>query len=185
MPSQVGSSAISCVHWVIARTKTRSKKSSSGVTGLPRASPDSPGARATCDRSPSVANVGRRSGPPMPTPGSVRPQGGLAGRHLALEVMSATPAVHGDLDAWRALPAAQQPDWPDPAQCAPVAAELAAQPPLVFAGECDQLKERLAAVAARRGVRAAGRRLRRDVRRRRTPTPSAASSRPCCRWRSC
>ena len=31
-PSQVGSSAISAVHWVIARTKTRSKKSSSGVT---------------------------------------------------------------------------------------------------------------------------------------------------------
>ncbi len=31
-PSQVGSAAISAVHWVSARTKTRSKKSSSGVT---------------------------------------------------------------------------------------------------------------------------------------------------------
>src|SRR5215211_579969 len=32
MPSQVGSCAIKAVHCVIARTKTRSKKSSSGVT---------------------------------------------------------------------------------------------------------------------------------------------------------
>ena len=53
----------------------------------------------------------------------------------------------GDLDTWRELPAAQQPDWPDPAQVDAVTAELAAQPPLVFAGECDQLKDRLAAVA--------------------------------------
>ncbi|MEU9845216.1 3-deoxy-7-phosphoheptulonate synthase, partial [Actinomadura sp. NPDC048032] len=49
-------------------------------------------------------------------------------------------AVIGDLDAWRALPALQQPDWDDPAEVGEVAAELAAQPPLVFAGECDQLK---------------------------------------------
>jgi 3-deoxy-7-phosphoheptulonate synthase len=53
----------------------------------------------------------------------------------------------GDLDAWRALPAAQQPDWPDPANVRAVAGELSEQPPLVFAGECDQLKEQLAAVA--------------------------------------
>src|SRR5918998_3088557 len=32
MPSQVGTAAISAVHWVRARTKTRSKNSSSGVT---------------------------------------------------------------------------------------------------------------------------------------------------------
>ncbi|MDX6582081.1 MAG: 3-deoxy-7-phosphoheptulonate synthase [Solirubrobacterales bacterium] len=56
-----------------------------------------------------------------------------------------------DLDAWRALPAAQQPDWPDPAHLRAVTAELAKQPPLVFAGECDQLKDRLAAVAAGEG----------------------------------
>ena len=31
-PAQVGLSDISCVHWVIASTKTRSKNSSSGVT---------------------------------------------------------------------------------------------------------------------------------------------------------
>jgi 3-deoxy-7-phosphoheptulonate synthase len=53
-----------------------------------------------------------------------------------------------DLDAWRELPAAQQPEWPDPARVGDVAAELAEQAPLVLAGECDQLMERLAAVAA-------------------------------------
>ena len=35
MPVQVGSCDISVVHWVIARTKTRSKKSSSGITRSP------------------------------------------------------------------------------------------------------------------------------------------------------
>jgi 3-deoxy-7-phosphoheptulonate synthase len=53
-----------------------------------------------------------------------------------------------DLDTWRGVPAAQQPEWPDPAQVRAVTAELAEQPPLVFAGECDQLRENLAAVAA-------------------------------------
>jgi 3-deoxy-7-phosphoheptulonate synthase len=53
-----------------------------------------------------------------------------------------------DLDAWRRLPAAQQPEWPEPEPVRVVTAELARQPPLVFAGECDQLTDRLAAVAA-------------------------------------
>jgi len=44
-------------------------------------------------------------------------------------------------------PASQQPEWPDPAGVDAVAAELATLPPLVFAGECDQLTERLAAVS--------------------------------------
>ena len=51
------------------------------------------------------------------------------------------------LDAWRDRPAAQQPGWPDPAAAAAVTREIARIPPLVFAGECDILKERLAAVA--------------------------------------
>ena len=42
---------------------------------------------------------------------------------------------------------AQQPDWPDPRRLKQVTDELAGQPPLVFAGECDVLRERLAAVA--------------------------------------
>jgi 3-deoxy-7-phosphoheptulonate synthase len=62
--------------------------------------------------------------------------------------VSAPISTSGELDAWRARSAAQQPEWPDPAAVDAVAAELATQPPLVFAGECDQLKERLAAVAA-------------------------------------
>jgi 3-deoxy-7-phosphoheptulonate synthase len=49
--------------------------------------------------------------------------------------------------------AAQQPNWPGGPQGAPLAAavaELKALPPLVFAGECDQLKERIADAAAGR-----------------------------------
>jgi 3-deoxy-7-phosphoheptulonate synthase len=53
----------------------------------------------------------------------------------------------GDLESWRVLPTAQRPDWPDAAHLRAVEAELAEQPPLVFAGECDQLRDRLAAVA--------------------------------------
>jgi 3-deoxy-7-phosphoheptulonate synthase len=51
------------------------------------------------------------------------------------------------LDAWRDLPAAQQPGWPDRAAVEAVTREIARIPPLVFAGECDSLKDRLAAVA--------------------------------------
>ncbi|RAY16048.1 3-deoxy-7-phosphoheptulonate synthase class II [Actinomadura craniellae] len=52
-----------------------------------------------------------------------------------------------DLDSWRTRPALQQPQWDDPEEVRSATAELAGLPPLVFAGECDQLKERLAAVA--------------------------------------
>jgi 3-deoxy-7-phosphoheptulonate synthase len=55
--------------------------------------------------------------------------------------------VSTDLDTWRELPALQQPDYPDAAALAAAVAELQSLPPLVFAGECDQLKARLAAVA--------------------------------------
>jgi len=66
---------------------------------------------------------------------------------------TATPAAAApafaphDPGSWRGLPAAQQPDWPDPRRLQEVTGELAALPPLVFAGECDVLRERLAAVA--------------------------------------
>ncbi|MFE3604016.1 class II 3-deoxy-7-phosphoheptulonate synthase [Streptomyces sp. NPDC059096] len=50
-------------------------------------------------------------------------------------------------DTWRSYPAAQQPGWPDRAALRAVTDELETAPPLVFAGECDLLKERLAAVA--------------------------------------
>ena len=45
------------------------------------------------------------------------------------------------------LLAAQQPEWPDADALSSAVAELQAMPPLVFAGECDTLRERLAAVA--------------------------------------
>ncbi len=51
------------------------------------------------------------------------------------------------LDAWRAKPAAQQPNWPDEDVLREVSATLAALPPLVVASEVDALRERLAAVA--------------------------------------
>ncbi len=49
--------------------------------------------------------------------------------------------------AVRARPAAQQPAWPSGAAVAAAEADLRSFPPLVFAGECDQLRERLAAVS--------------------------------------
>jgi 3-deoxy-7-phosphoheptulonate synthase len=49
--------------------------------------------------------------------------------------------------SWAGRPAAQQPDWPDTGRLDQVLTELAGMPPLVFAGECDMLRERLAAVA--------------------------------------
>lgn len=52
-----------------------------------------------------------------------------------------------DLDHWRSLTAAQQPQWPDDAALESAVAELRSFPPLVFAGECDSLKEKVAAAA--------------------------------------
>lgn len=48
---------------------------------------------------------------------------------------------------WRDLPAAQQPSYPDAEALRAVVADLESYPPLVFAGECDQLRARLGAVA--------------------------------------
>ena len=59
--------------------------------------------------------------------------------------MSDLPS-HNLID-WPELPAAQQPVWPDAARLAKVSAELAVVPPLVFAGECDQLTENLGQAA--------------------------------------
>lgn len=48
---------------------------------------------------------------------------------------------------WPDLPAVQQPPWPDDAALQAALAELRLMPPLVFAGECDLLTERLAAAS--------------------------------------
>ncbi|WP_424935985.1 MULTISPECIES: class II 3-deoxy-7-phosphoheptulonate synthase [Bacteria] len=52
------------------------------------------------------------------------------------------------LDAWRSLPIKQQPQWPDAERVAEVSAQISALPPLVFAGEVDNLRDRLARAAA-------------------------------------
>ncbi|MFD5215227.1 class II 3-deoxy-7-phosphoheptulonate synthase [Microbacterium sp. NPDC058345] len=55
---------------------------------------------------------------------------------------------HPDLDAWRSLPIKQQPQWPDADRVAEVSAQISALPPLVFAGEVDNLRDRLARAAS-------------------------------------
>jgi 3-deoxy-7-phosphoheptulonate synthase len=62
-------------------------------------------------------------------------------------VVLADPAVIAGLDYWRTLPISQQPAWPDPDAVAAASAEIASLPPLVFAGEVDILRERLARAA--------------------------------------
>ncbi|MGM1063969.1 class II 3-deoxy-7-phosphoheptulonate synthase [Saccharothrix sp. Mg75] len=53
---------------------------------------------------------------------------------------------------WRDLPAAQQPEWPDPAALADVTARLATAPGLVSPAECDDLRHRLAEAAEGRAI---------------------------------
>ncbi len=59
---------------------------------------------------------------------------------------AASQTAAGRRPAWLDLPAAQQPDWPDDGRLEEVTAQLTALPPLVLAGECDLLRQRLAAV---------------------------------------
>lgn len=49
--------------------------------------------------------------------------------------------------AWRGLPTAQQPDWPDPVRLGEATARLAASPPLVSVDQVRALREALARVA--------------------------------------
>ena len=55
--------------------------------------------------------------------------------------------AHPPVFPWPDLPAYQQPPWPDPVELQTAVEELSLLPPLVFAGECDQLLNRLAAAA--------------------------------------
>ncbi|WP_405217404.1 class II 3-deoxy-7-phosphoheptulonate synthase [Agrococcus sp. Ld7] len=56
-------------------------------------------------------------------------------------------SIERGLDAYRALPVKQQPTWQDEAAIERVRRELRSAPPLVFAGEVDQLRDRLASAA--------------------------------------
>jgi len=62
-------------------------------------------------------------------------------------VVKADPAVIAGLDNFRNLVAAQQPSWPDADALEQVRQTLAKYPPLVFAGEVDILKNRIAQAA--------------------------------------
>jgi len=62
-------------------------------------------------------------------------------------IVQADPSVIAGLDYWRQLPIKQQPEWPDPAAVAAASAEISTLPPLIFAGEVDILRERLARAA--------------------------------------
>jgi len=58
------------------------------------------------------------------------------------------PTVVAGLDYWRTLPIKQQPEWPDADAVGAASAEIATLPPLVFAGEVDILRARLASAAS-------------------------------------
>lgn len=62
--------------------------------------------------------------------------------------VQAAPAVVAGLDYWRELEIKQQPQWPDADAVRAASAEVAGLPPLVFAGEVDQLRERLGVAAS-------------------------------------
>ena len=66
---------------------------------------------------------------------------------LSEPVVFADPQVIAGLDYWRTLPVKQQPQWPDADAVGAASAEIATLPPLVFAGEVDMLRDRLAAAA--------------------------------------
>jgi 3-deoxy-7-phosphoheptulonate synthase len=63
-------------------------------------------------------------------------------------VVIADPSVIAGLDYWRTLPIKQQPQWPDSTTLQAASDEIATLPPLIFAGEVDVLRERLAAAAS-------------------------------------
>ena len=58
--------------------------------------------------------------------------------------VAAHESVVAGLDFWRTLPIKQQPGWIDTDEARAASAEIASFPPLVFAGEVDQLRGRLA-----------------------------------------
>jgi len=63
------------------------------------------------------------------------------------QVVTADDSVIAGLDYWRNLPIKQQPEWPDPDAVAQASAQIATFPPLVFAGEVDILRDRIARAA--------------------------------------
>ncbi|WP_084499740.1 class II 3-deoxy-7-phosphoheptulonate synthase [Brevibacterium album] len=77
-------------------------------------------------------------------------------RFEAVGSAQATPETLAGLETWRRLGPRQQPTYQDPAELEAVLEELRAVPPLVFAGEADLLRSRIAEVAAGRAFMLAG-----------------------------
>lgn len=63
-------------------------------------------------------------------------------------VIAPAEGVIAGLDHWRTLPIKQKPQWPDSGLTQKIVTELESVPPLVFAGEVDMLRDRLARAAA-------------------------------------
>jgi 3-deoxy-7-phosphoheptulonate synthase len=63
-------------------------------------------------------------------------------------VSTTTEPLRALAEAVEALPAKQQPTWPDAEALIAARTELSTLPPLVFAGECDALRQQMAHVAA-------------------------------------
>ena len=63
------------------------------------------------------------------------------------EILQTGAADYPGLDEWRELPMEQQPDWHGHPDFDVAYDELSSNPPLVFAGEVDKLRDRLASVA--------------------------------------
>lgn len=73
------------------------------------------------------------------------------GEHFGTaRILTAVPNLIPSLSDLHALHPLQQPTYADVEQVARVLAELRTKPPLVFAGECDDLRQRVADVAAGR-----------------------------------
>ncbi len=86
-----------------------------------------------------------------------------------VDVLPELPPLPADLrarlDEALARPAAQQPEWPDPTDVAHVRTVLESVPPVTLPPEVDRLQRAAGRRRRGRGVPAAGRRLRGDVRR--------------------
>ena len=148
----------------------------------------SPHRPAATKPGPAVPPDRRASSRPRPAgaaSGRERP-GRIARNRVARTAAIGTLVADGPLDplSWRDRPAAQQPDWPDDAALERAIKQIAAYPPLVFAGEARALTSasdvsRPATPSSCRPATAprASRRSRRS-----TSGRSCASS---CRWRSC
>ncbi len=66
---------------------------------------------------------------------------------MSTAVDAPSPAVAADLDSFRALPALQQPTWPDAAALAAATQRLGQAAPLVLPAEADSLRAKLAAAS--------------------------------------